>query len=125
MRHVAIMFAFLSAGGSSAAEARDTVPSQFQGTWAASAAQCSAPFTESKLVISEKRIAFYESHGPVLAAASDGELELAVILELSGEGQTWLETKQFRLSEDRQTLTDVTGRRQLMIRVRCNEAGQR
>jgi hypothetical protein len=80
--------------------------------------------TESKLVISDQRIAFYESHGPILSVASDGMLELALILELSGEGETWLETRQFRLSEDRQTLTDVTGRRQLMTRVRCKVAGE-
>ena len=41
----------------------------------------------------------------------DGELELAVIVEMSGEGERWLEAIQFRLSADRKTLTDVTGRR--------------
>ena len=124
MRHAGIMFAFLLAEASiAAAEIHDAVPRQFQGLWAASAAQCSAPSTESKLVISEKRIEFYESHGPILTVVSDGEFELALTLELSGEGQTWPETRQFRLSEDRQTLTDVTGRRQLMTRVRCNGAG--
>lgn len=124
MRCVAVMLAAVSGGELSAAEAHDAVPNQFQGTWAASLTQCSARSTTSKLVISEKRIAFYESHGPILAIASDGEFDLALILELSGEGETWLETRQFKLSEDRQTLTDVTGRRQLMTRVRCNEASQ-
>ena len=123
MRH-AIIIAVLFAGASIAAETHDAVPNQFLGTWAASVAQCSAPSTESKLVIFEKRIAFYESHGPILAMASDSELELALILELSGEGQVWLDTRQFRLSEDRQILTDVTGRRQVMTRVRCKGAGE-
>ncbi len=107
MRCIAII-ATLLAIPSNAAEMHDVVPDQFLGTWAANAAHCATKSTESKLVISDKQIAFYESHGPILSVVSDGALELALILELSGEGQTWVETKQFRLSEDRRTLTDVT-----------------
>ncbi len=123
MRCIAIIAALLAIP-SNAAEMHDVVPDQFLGTWAANAAQCASTSTESKLVISERRIAFYESHGPILSVATAGALELALILELSGEGQTWVETKQFRLSEDRRTLTDVTGRRQTMTRIRCEPAGQ-
>ncbi len=123
MRCIAIIAALLAIP-SNAAEIHDVVPDQFLGTWAASAAQCASTLTESKLVISGKRIAFYASEGPILSVVSDGALELALILELSGEGQTWVETKQFRLSEDRRTLTDVTGRSQTATRIRCEPAGE-
>lgn len=75
---------------------------------------------ESVLTIHETAIDFYESRGRVLAIATHGGTELALLIEASGEGQTRLEAEQFRLSEDRQTLTDVTGRRQGLVRYRCS-----
>ena len=119
MHQAAILLSLLIAGTAHSAEVNETVPDQFQGTWAGSVAECSARAAESRFVLSEKRIAFWESQGPVLAVASDRELELALIVELSAEGQTWLETRQFRLSVDRNTLSDVTGHQLPVTRVRC------
>jgi len=90
VHHVAILLSLLIASAANAAELRDAVPEQFQGTWARSVAEYSARAAENRFVISEKRIAFWESHGPVLTAASDLELELELIVELSAEGHTWL-----------------------------------
>ncbi len=119
MRRAVIILAFLCSGVSNAAEIPKTVPKQFQGTWAATAQQCAAPVSESKLVISDQRLAFYESDGPIRDIDFDGKSELVLVVELSGEGETWLATVKFRLSEDRKTLIDVTDRHQTMTRVRC------
>ncbi len=88
MRRAAIILAFLFSGTANAAEIQNAVPKPFQGTWAATANQCADRVTESKLVISDQRIAFYESKGSILATAFNGKSELALILELSGEGET-------------------------------------
>lgn len=118
--HFRLLIAALLLGGVvEAAERQDTIPEQFRGIWASRATHCAAR-GESVLTFRETAIDFYESRGRVLAIAAHGETELALLIEASGEGQTWLETRQFRLSEDRQTLTDVTGRRQGAVRYRCS-----
>jgi hypothetical protein len=117
--HIA-MGALLCSGALLAAEAHISIPRQFLGNWASSTAKCSSQDADDlRMHIAPNRMSFCESSGRVLAVATDGELELAVILELSGEGETWLEALQFRLSADRQTLTNVTGRQTIAVRVRC------
>jgi hypothetical protein len=100
------------------AETRQTIPEQFRGKWARTAAHCTWG-GESTLTIGEMTVDGYESRGRVLAVAVDGETELAVLVEASGEGQVWLGALQFRLTDEGNTLTDVTGRRQIMTRTRC------
>jgi len=102
-----------------AAELQSTVPEHFRGTWAASVADCSATSAESKLTIRETGIDFYESRGRILAIATEGTNELALLIEVTGEGQRWLDATQFTLSRDGQKLTDVTGRRRTTVRIRC------
>ena len=115
-----ITASLLFAGVVAAAETHATIPKQFRGSWAGSTAHCAAASAESKLTIRETALDFYESRGRVLAVATQGETELALLIEASGEGQSWLDARQFRLSEDGQTLTDVTGGRKQAVRVRCN-----
>jgi hypothetical protein len=80
---------------------------------------------ESTLTIGERTVDGYESRGRVLAIATEGQTELAVLVEASGEGQTWLSALQFKLSEDRQTHTAIAGGRQVE-RIRCeNKEGDR
>jgi hypothetical protein len=48
--------------------------------------------------------------------------EIALIVELSGEGETWLATAKFKLSPDGRMLTDHTsipGKE--IVRYRCSE----
>src|SRR4029078_2015909 len=63
---------------------------------------------------------FYESRGRVLAIATRGNTELALLSEASGDGQSWLDARHFKLSGDHRTLTDVTGGRKQAVRVRCS-----
>ena len=102
----------LISGTAFAAESHTSIPAQFQGAWASSLRKCSSPeLDDLRMQVTPGSVAFWESSGRVLGVAMDGELELAVIVEMSGEGERWLEAIQFRLSADRKTLTDVTGRR--------------
>ena len=74
---------------------------------------------ESTLRIFEDEIHFYASHGPILGVATEGERELALIIEATGEGSTWLDIRKFELSADANELTDVTVGRYPNTRLRC------
>ncbi len=41
---------------------------------------------------------YWESDGPVRAVVSEGRYEIALILHLSGEGETGIATERFKLS---------------------------
>ncbi len=67
--------------------------------------QCqSGPTDESWLRIEAGRLSFYESSGPVRAVVARGNAEIAVIVELSGEGSSWLEPLRLRLDSTGQRL---------------------
>jgi hypothetical protein len=87
----------------------EQIPSPFHGVWQQ---RCNLPYTgESWLRIEPHSISFYESSGPVLAAVTRGPDELALIIELSGEGETWLDVVRFQLepAASPPLLRDVTG----------------
>jgi hypothetical protein len=98
----------LVVGSASAAERQATVPAAFQGTWSGDRKQCGEAGDESRLVIGPDEIRFYESTGAIKAVVTEGERGLALITEMSGEGETWLAFDQFELSADKTTLTDMT-----------------
>jgi hypothetical protein len=118
MKLLALLCSLVLVIDANAAEALRTIPNAFQGVWATSERHCS-PGGESRLVISETGIDFYESRGRILGIAAAEETQLALIYEASGEGQVWLEARQFEISENGQTLTEVTGRRRGLVRHRC------
>ena len=118
MRHViSVGFLFLVAALVIAQE-QARVPDRFHGKWAGSESRCARP-SESTLYISENQLDFWESRGRVLSVKSGGKLEIELELELTGEGSVWRETRQFRLSEDGHTLTDVTRIKYPFARIRC------
>jgi hypothetical protein len=86
-----------------AAELRDVIPEHFRGAWAGSWMHCTFG-GESTLTIGERTVDFYESRGRVLSIATEGDTELGLLIEATGEGQTWLTAIKFTLSEDHQTL---------------------
>lgn len=81
------------------------IPIQFQGTWSQ---DCSDDESSSILEIGPNTISYYESEGNIRAFAQRGDLEVATISELSGEGETWLSLSKFRLTNGNKTLLDVT-----------------
>ena len=81
------------------------IPIQFQGKWSQ---DCSDEDSTSVLEIAPSTISYYESEGPIRAFAQRGDLEVATISELSGEGESWLSLSKFRLANGNKTLLDVT-----------------
>ena len=120
MNRVTLCAVVLFAGAAMSAETRDSIPEHFRGTWAGSASDCALSFSESILTIGERQVDFYASRSRVLSMAVDGDTELAVLLDATGEGKTWLAARQFRLSADGQELTDMTGGRFGFKRIRCS-----
>ena len=96
------------------------VPERFAGTWAGSSASCGSDTDYLALRLTSRRISYWESAGPIKAVVVRGN-EIALIAELSGEGETWLSTAKFELSPDGRMLTDrlsIPGKD--IVRYRCS-----
>jgi|SRR5690606_35620965 len=118
MRSVVIFLALLPATVA-AADVVPSVPSQFIGEWNARIADCGTGDNDSALRIRKSQIEYYESDGPIKAVVSHGRYEIALILELSGEGQTWIATEHFKLSPGEDTLTSINQPGDGFVRYRC------
>ena len=102
-----------------AADLVPAVPSQFIGEWNARLGDCGSGENDSALRIGKNRIEYYESDGPIKAIVSHGRYEIALVLELSGEGQTWIATEHFKLSAGGDRLTSVNQPGVGFVRYRC------
>jgi hypothetical protein len=100
--------------------APNAVPEAFRGEWNLNPEHCGSALNDSRLRIGADQIQYYESSGPIRAAVARGTRELAVIAEVSGEGETWLATDHFRLSADMNELSSDNGAGAPVVRYRCN-----
>jgi hypothetical protein len=91
------------------------IPEAYRGRWNSRPADCRGDSGEGRLVVEARRMAFYESVGQVIAVTPQ-KGRISITLMLSGEGQTWQDTRVWKLSPDGETLTDVT---HAATRVRC------
>jgi hypothetical protein len=96
-----------------------TAPPAFQGEWNADLSACGGGGDESRLIIGPDTIRFYESQGEISATRLEAEDRLAIEAMMSGEGETWVDSRVFQLSEDGQTLTDVGEGSTGLARRRC------
>jgi hypothetical protein len=110
---------FLASSIASAAEQVPTIPAQFVGEWNAKLADCGSSKNDSDLRITPQSITYYESTGPVKAVVSNGKDEVATIVQLSGEGETWLATDDFKLSADGTKLESGAQAGDSLTRYRC------
>ena len=108
MRLATVFAALLASTSVGASSDATRVPDQYIGQWAGSPESCGSDADDLTLRLSKERIAYWESEGPILASVSRGSRDLALIIELSGEGETWLATAKFELSADDQQLVDST-----------------
>jgi hypothetical protein len=109
-----------------AAQVRKAIPERFQGEWSKTLASCQDLRTDDVAIrITSSGIYFYESMGKVVTVATHGSSDLAIILNMGGEGEAWMQTIQLRLSKDRNTLVDVTARKPGIVRVRCPRKTQK
>lgn len=111
--------ALLGPAAAQTAGRQPVVPQQFRGEWNATPRHCGTGLNDSRLVIGAGYIKFYESQGEIHAVVARGQNELALIAELSGEGDTWLHYSHFTLSEDGRTLTNNAGGASSMRLQRC------
>ncbi|GAB3750572.1 hypothetical protein [Lysobacter olei] len=91
------------------------VPPRFQGTYALDDKACAQPGHESRLVLSDARIQFHESSGPIEQVQVDGDT-LGINARVTGEGETRQAVYRFALSADGRHLRDLEHG---MVRVRC------
>ena len=110
-----------------AAPASAEIPPPFQGYWSD---DCQSASSQNQLRIEAREIAFFESGGEVRAVVVRGD-DIALIVDMYGEGEEWLATQTFKLMDNGQTLVD-TGNvyaedGKPMVRKRCaprSAAGQ-
>lgn len=105
------------AGAAAAHEA--VIPERFLGEWNANPENCGTGIDHARFVVEEDGILSYESSGRVRAVVTQGELELGVIAEMSGEGVDWMGLLHFRLSPDYDRLVELTGKEVPVVRYRC------
>ena len=82
---------------------------------------CGSDADDLTLRITPRHITYWESDGPIKAVVVRGDTEIALISELSGEGETWLSAARFTLSKDGRQLIDSTtvpGRE--LVRYKCS-----
>lgn len=93
-----------------------TVPTRFQGDYAANVDACASPGHVSHLAITASRIEFHESSGGITSVDASGN-DIDLTARVTGEGETRDVGYSFSLSDDGLTLTDTVNG---MARVRCN-----
>ena len=101
-----------------AAELLKEIPKQYIGTWSSDLSQCNKDHIYN-LEIHKRNLVFWESGGPVIAAVTHNN-ELALILELSGEGEEWISFLHFKLISNKmlKDITDPYSKDQL-VRYKC------
>jgi len=96
------------------------MPDRFLGHWAGTAASCESDADDLALHIEPERITYWESRGPIKAVVVRGDDEVALIAELSDEGETWLSTAGFVLSDNGRQLRSTNGySAEPVVRYRC------
>ncbi|MBX2865106.1 MAG: hypothetical protein KTR27_16260 [Leptolyngbyaceae cyanobacterium MAG.088] len=97
------------------------IPSQFHGEWNSNLEHCGTAWGDSRLQIDANYIEFHESSGPVVEIVAQGDHDLTVTIELSGEGDTWLDERHFKLSSDLQALESIFDPSESgFVRYRCS-----
>lgn len=103
-----------------ASDVLTTIPAQFLGTWTSSLEKCGSYGDDSMLRLESEHISYWESSGSVKTVVVRENNEIAMIAELSGEGETWLGTLQLKLSPDGSSLIDeYTVPGEQIVRYRC------
>jgi hypothetical protein len=103
----AVAFFLILPASLAAADLVPAVPSQFIGEWNGVISDCGTDNNDSRLRIRKDHIVFHESSGPIKAVVTSGRYEIALIVELSDEGETWISINHFKLSSDGKKLTSV------------------
>ena len=109
----------LLSGGFAHAQTPDerSVPDSWVGEWNQNLGDCGTGNNDSRLRIEANRVLFYESGGLVRGAFLHGPFEIIIVLDMSGEGQTWIDSHHFVMSASGHYIR-TTGE-EPMVRYRC------
>lgn len=120
-KHTVATAIFILSASFSAGSATHEVPEQFLGDWGTSLTDCGAEADDTALHIGETHISYHESSGPLQAVVVRGAKEVALVAELTSEGETWLSASTFRILLDGNQLTQSSGvNGEALVRVRCS-----
>lgn len=97
----------LAACSSASAQDERLIPEDWRGVWAENLSDCSVREELATFSVGADRIDFYESGGRVRGAFLRGPFELMVVLEMSGEGHTWMTSMHFTAASDFQYIQTV------------------
>jgi hypothetical protein len=101
------------------AVARDIIPEAFRGVWNADGICRKGEPDDSKLTITARELRYYESGGSVISVAVRDTRKIAVKAKFGGEGETWIDTEEFRLSPNGDSLTAIFRNGTSFMRRRC------
>ena len=97
------------------------IPDPWIGEWNEKLEDCGTGNNDSRLRIEQDRVRFYEGGGLVRGAFLRGPFEILIVLDMSGEGQTWIDSHHFVMSASGNYIS--TAGDDPMVRYRCpNEA---
>jgi hypothetical protein len=94
------------------------VPASLIGEWNTTVNDCGTENNDSRLLIGNGPIAFYESHGRIVIVKDSGQGPITLVSRLEGEGVVFYRSSVFTLSPDANSLTDSSG----LVRFRCPSA---
>jgi hypothetical protein len=98
------------------------IPTAFHGLYDSSQQACGRP-GDGRLAITARELRFHESVGSVREVASESADLIRVDADYQGEGQTWRNSHELRLSMGGARLT-ISGEGTSFVRVRCSEGGR-
>lgn len=96
-----------------------TAPEQFHGEWNAVLADCGTGNNDSLIVITARRIGFYESAGDIRRAVLNGRHEVLIVADISDAEETSTTAFKLTLSDDGRSLTYMDETDEPFVRYRC------
>jgi len=96
-----------------------TIPAKFHGEWNENLTDCGTGNNDSSLTITATEMHFYESDGTVRGAFMRGPYEILIVLDMSGEGSSWMSSFQYTLAGNGQYLSARNDDGSLFVRYRC------
>lgn len=93
------------------------IPDPWIGEWNERLEDCGTANNDSRLRIERDRVFFYESGGIVRGAFLHGPFEIVIVLDMSGEGQTWIDAHHFVMSASGNYIR--TAGDDALVRYRC------
>lgn len=94
-------------------------PKLFQGTWDATEASCTKLYSDARLLVDSNSVGYWESYGQISKVDKANKKEFVAQFEMTGEGEEWVTTIHYRLSDSSNKLTEIFDDGSSFVRVRC------